>query len=104
MASCTDGVRDLAFGQDAPGHQGLFEPSLRGVCPARTEQRPVGERPAQTHPVEHLLGALEILFTHQLVAEDKVRLVLDRQRGRIVALDLAGTVEILAPFLLLPAP
>ena len=50
------------------------------------------------------LGGLEIIFTQQLFAEDKVRFVLDRQRGRIVALDPAGTVQILPALLLVAVP
>ena len=56
------GVRDLSRHDGAPGHQRPFEATLKGVRPSRAQQRPIGEWTGQTHPVEHLLGALEIFF------------------------------------------
>jgi hypothetical protein len=90
MASCTEA-----------SVTSLFEATLKGVCPSRAQQRAIGEWTVQTHPVEHLLGALEILLLQKLGPEDKVRLVLDGQRKLIIAVDLTGTVKILAAFGLL---
>ena len=42
-----------------------------------------------------------MFFFQQLGSEDQVRFILDRQRKRIIALDLSGTVEILSPLKLL---
>jgi hypothetical protein len=44
------------------------------------------------------------VFFQQLGAQDQVRFVLDRQGGAVIAADLAGTVEILAPLLLQAVP
>ena len=43
-------------------------------------------------------------FLQEFVAEDQVRLVLDRQGGRTVAFELPGTVEVLAALLLFALP
>jgi hypothetical protein len=50
------------------------------------------------------LAPFGIVLFEQLVAQDQVRFVLDRQRGRVVAGKLPGAVKKLAAVLLLAVP
>ena len=51
--------------QNAPGHQRSVVLVLKGIRPSRAQQRPVGERAFQAHPIEYLLGAVKFVFTQK---------------------------------------
>jgi len=94
-------IGDLALRQDAPGDECPLIQTLRRICPPRTQKGPIGERSGEAHPFEDQPGFFSGIFIQQLVAEDQVRLVLDGQRGRCIARDLAATVQRFTAILLL---
>ncbi len=94
------GVRGFALGEDAPRNQRPVELLRRSVGPARAKQRLVGERTLQTNPIQRALGRLERRRFEEQRAEHEVRLVDDRERGRVAALHLTCAVELLDGFLL----
>ena len=94
-------VSDISLGQYRPRHQRAFVAFLRGIRPARGQQRLRRERPLETHAIKMLFGQLRLLGFQQPAAEYQVGLVLDGQCGRIGGTDLAGTGETEQSFLVL---
>ena len=88
-------IRDFAFGEYRPGHDGALD-ILRGeVRPAGAQKSLVGIRPVEAHPVEIIGRALQIAVLKKQRTEYQVRFVTYGQFRGVVGLDKAGLVELL---------
>jgi len=100
MASCTEASVTSLVTTVVQGTSAVrSDPERRPPIPSPAT--PIGEWTVQAHPSSTCLGALEIFPCNSLDRQDKVRLVLDCQRKLVIAVDLTGTVKILAPLELL---
>ncbi len=102
MASCTEASVTSLVTRVLQGTNALSKRPWKASAHPEPNKRPVGEWTVQTHPIEHLLGTLEFSFFQQLRSEDQVRFILDRQRKRVIAVDLTGTIEMLTALELFP--
>ena len=89
------GVGGLSLGQDRPRDQRPLEVLRGSVGPPGAEQRLVGEGSLQANPVQGALRRPELGGLEQQRAEHQVRLVADRERGQVDAVDASGPVQVL---------